>query len=380
MKRFIWIEVEAYEPSKVLLKLFKQNINVLDVQYLKHGLRFQMDASQVKKLKKIVGYRFRKIHESGIYAFFDYFKQKWLIFAGLILFCFFLFLFSHIMVSVQVIHSNKEIRELVTKALDQYGIRKLTLKKDFGEISQIKEQILKDFPDQLEWLEIEVSGMKYVVRIEERIITKQEPKKERCHLIATKSGIVKKMIFSVGDAKVAVNDFVKEGDILVSGELIANEVVTGNVCATGEVFGEVWYTTNVSIPLNYEEKEETGKVRYNLEWSKGSLNHLIFRPRLKNYVDEKKELFSLFGIPISFVKQKEVNVTPKVYTEEEALEKALQLVDEKFNMKLSEKEEILSKNVLKKQVNNSTMEVEVFVSIIEQISGQVEFQENEEEG
>lgn len=380
MNRFVWIEVEAIQSSKVLLKLFKQNINVLEVQYLKHGLRFKMDASQVKKLKKIVGYNFRKVHESGIYALFDYIKKKWLIFSGLILFCCFLFLFSHIIVSVQVIHSNKEIRDLVSKALDQYGIRELTLKKDFQEISKIKEQILKDYPNQLEWLEIEVSGMKYVVRIEERIITVPEPKKERCHLIATKSGIVKKMIFSVGDSKVTLNDFVKEGDILVSGELIANEVITGLVCAEGEVYGEVWYTTNVSIPLNYEEKQETGKVRYNLEWSKGSVNHLIFRPRLKNYVEEKKQLFSFFEIPISFVKQKEVTVTPKVYNEQTALEKALQLVDEKFKMKLGEKEEILSKKVLKKKVNNSTMEVEVFVSVIEQISRQVEFSENKEEG
>ena len=98
MNRFVWIEVEAIQSSKVLLKLFKQNINVLEVQYLKHGLRFKMDASQVKKLKKIVGYNFRKVHESGIYALLDYIKKIWLIFSGLILFCCFLFLFSHIIV------------------------------------------------------------------------------------------------------------------------------------------------------------------------------------------------------------------------------------------------------------------------------------------
>ena len=60
MKRMVWIEVETINPSRVLLKLFKQNINIIESQYTSLGLRFKIDASEVKKLKKIVGYRFQK--------------------------------------------------------------------------------------------------------------------------------------------------------------------------------------------------------------------------------------------------------------------------------------------------------------------------------
>lgn len=380
MKHYIWMEVETTNPSRVVLKLFKQKINVLEVIYLEGAFRFLIDETDRKKLKKIVGYRFVKVRESGIFAWVATLKKKLLIFLGILLFFFFLFFFSHVMVSVQVIHSNKEIRQLVEKALDQYGIRRLTLKKEFHEIEQIKEQILNDYPEQLEWLEIEVSGMKYIVRIEERIITKPEQEKERCHLVATKSAIVKKMIFSLGDAKVAVNDFVKEGDILVSGELLANEEVKGHVCASGNIYGEVWYTTKVSLPMNYETEKKTGKVRWNLEWSNGAVDHLIFRPRLNEYVTEKTSLFSIFGIQFSFLKQHEVIIEENTYTEDEALNQAMKLVDEKFQVKLLENEEIIDKKVLKKTKNNSTMDIEVFVSVIENISRQEEFQEIKEEG
>ena len=42
-------------------------------------------------------------------------------------------------------------------------------------------------------------------------------------------------------------------------------------------------------------------------------------------------------------------------------------------MTLDEKEEIIAKKVLKKEVNNSTMNIEVFVSVLEQIGERQEF-------
>lgn len=380
MNQCFWIKVKTTNHSRVLLKLFKNQIDVLEVKYYEDVLEFKIKIDDYKKLKKIVGYRFRKVSSSGIFGIFAVIKKQWLIYLGILLFLGFIYIFSHVMVSVQVIHSNKEIREMVTNSLSDYGIKRLSIKKDFVEIEEIKKKILDAHPEDLEWMSIEVQGMKYVVRIEERIITNPEEKKSRCHLVATKSSIVKKMLYSLGDAKVSVNDFVKEGDILVSGELIANEVVTGNVCATGDVYGEVWYTSSVHLPLNYEEKKETGKVRWNLSWAKGDVEEFVFRSRLQNYEVEKKHLFTFFGYEISFIRQKEVEIVNHTYNEEEALEKALSLVDEKFQTQMGPFEEITQKKVLKKQVNDSTMDIEVFVSLIEHISRQEEFQEELEEG
>lgn len=380
MKHYIWMEVKTTNESRLLVKLFKAGINVYGITYGNGVIRFQICAEDRKLLKKIPGYTFHKVRDSGLFALLAYFKKRILVLLGIMLFVLFLFLVSHVMVSVQVIHSNKEIRDLVTKSLEDYGIHRLTWKKNFQEIENIKQQILNDYPNQLEWLEIEVSGMKYIVRIEERIITNPDEKKKQCHLIATKSAIVKKMLFSSGEAKVLVNDFVKDGDILISGELIHNEEVKGFVCATGDVYGEVWYTVKVSLPLIYEETEETGKVRWNFGWSKGDLDHIVFRPRVQSYITEKKPLFTLFGIQFSFLKQKEVTITQKTYTEEEAINKALLLVDEKMKQQIDQNDEITTKKVLKKQLNDSTMDIEVFVSVVEKISRQEEFQEIKEEG
>lgn len=380
MNQYLWVEVRDSDESQVLLKLFKSRIEVLEIKRFSTFFQFKIKASDYGKLKKIYRYKFHKVRYDGLFHLWEVFLRKWLIVLGLVVFLIFLFFFSNIMVDVQVIHSNKEIRELVSKALSNYGIERLTFKKSFAEIEQIKQEILNLYPDQLEWLEIEVDGMRYVVRIEERIITVPEEKKSQCHLIATKSAIVRRMAYSAGEAKVSVNDFVKEGDILISGELVANEVVESRVCATGKVYGEVWYTTHVSLPLNYETQKETGKKRWNFMFSKGSKDTYIFRPRMSNYVNEKKHLFTIFGFEFYFVIQKEVSIQEETYSENEAITEALRLVDEKMQQKIYSDEEIIDKKVLKKSMNNSTMNIEVFVSVLENISKQEEFQGELEEG
>lgn len=380
MNHYIWVEVSTIHSSRLILKLFKARIEVLDIQYFTDKIQFKILNQDYKKLKKLVGYRFHKVRDDGFFHLKSVFQKKWFVFLGIFLFFLLLYVFSHVMVQVEVIHSNKEVRELVRNSLEDYGIHKLTWKKSFREIEQIKQNILKSHPNELEWLEIEVVGMKYIVRIEERILTIPSEKKERCHLIASKSALVKKMNYSVGDAKVAVQDYVQEGDILVSGLLEANEAITDQVCATGTVYGEVWYTTRVSLPLQYEVKQETGKKRWNFMVSKGNQDSLLFRPRLEHYENEVRHLFSLFGYEFSFVIQKEVTISSSVYSEEDALQKSLALVDEKFSIKLSKGEEVIEKKVLKKSMNNSTMDIEVFVSVLEVISRQEEFQEIEEEG
>ena len=84
---------------------------------------------------------------------------------------------------------------------------------------------------------------------------------------------------------------------------------------------------------------------------------------------------------VNFVLLSEYEVENKNYkfSEEQALTKALELSNEKIKMKLSEKEHIINQKVLKKDVNNSTMYVEVFTSVEEIISKQENFIEEEKE-
>ena len=131
MKHYLWVEVRKLDYSRVLLKLFKARIEVYETKYLEDAMQIKILASDYGKLKKFGSSHFRKIKADGLFHFKELLRRQWLIVLGLFLFPVLLFVFSHIIVDVQVIHSNKEIRELVKKALSDYGIERLTLKKDF---------------------------------------------------------------------------------------------------------------------------------------------------------------------------------------------------------------------------------------------------------
>ena len=191
--------------------------------------------------------------------------------------------------------------------------------------------------------------------------------------MAKKTGLVTKIEAESGEVVTKKNAYVKKGDILISGTIKKDEETKNYVCATGSVFAEVWYSVKASVPLSYETKEKTGKVRWNIRLKNNGYNDFLFKSRLENYVEEDKNLFTLFKTDIIFAKQFETINKTVTMSEEEAQNKALDLALEKISATLEEKEKIIDKKVLKKEVNNSTMNIEVFVSVLEQIGTRQEF-------
>lgn len=343
IKHYVLVSVKTKDKNKLLLKIYNAGIPVYKIKYYENKVEFETSVQNYIKLKKyLVSYTFRINKNMGMYEVLSKIKKNKVFLINLLLAFLFLFLFSNTIVSVKVIHSKKYIREIVENSLEEYGVTRLSWKKSYKELSEIKEKILKAYPKNLEWLEIEKKGMTYVVRVEERIITEIKEEKDACHIIATKNGVITNVKFNKGQEIKQIGDYVNKGDILISGEIKFNEETKNIVCASGEVLAETWYTTEVKLPLNYAQEKETGKKRYNFSWN----NSKIFRSRLKNYKTTKKELFSFFG--------------NKIYL-------------------LTEKERIISQKVLKNTVNNSTMYVEIFTSVEEIISEQVDFVKEEKE-
>jgi len=376
IKHTVLVSVKSKNKNKLLLRIYSNGINIKRLKYTKDGLEFETSLENYYKLKKyMVSYKFKLKNNTGIYLLFSRIKEKKIFLLNLLLAISLIFIFSNTIVSVKVVHSKKYIREIVEKSLEEYGVTRLSWKKSYKELQSIKEKILEDYPKNLEWLEIEKIGMTYEVRVEERIITEIESDKTACNIVASKGGVITKINFDKGQEVKQVGDYVGEGDILISGDIKFNEESKNTVCATGDVYAEVWYTTEVKLPLNYVKEKNTGKKRYNF-----SVNDTkIFRSRLKKYKTDKKKIFSIFGYDFYLLTEKEVILKSYKYNEKEALKKALELSNQKIMLKLDKNERIINQKVLKNSINNSTMYVEVFTSVEENISKQVDFVKEEKE-
>ena len=369
MSDYIWVEVETNNYSRFLLKCQSLNINIYKV-IEKDNLLIKILYKDFNKLNKIWFIKCHIISYEGKRKIKNILLLNRVFIIGLVYGIVMCYIASNVIVNVKVIHSDKDIRELVTSLLYEKGIKKNSFRKSYGELEEIKKDILLNNKDKLEWLEIERIGMNYIVHIEERKLNDIHSSKTNCDIIAKKDGLIKKIIYSKGESLVNVNDYVKKGDTLITGTIKKDEEIKGSVCATGKVLAESWYNVSLRIPIEEEIKNTTGKVRYNLKIKNDKINTFIFKSRLNNYIEDNKKIITLFGTDLYFTKQKETTNTTRTLSEEEIINKALSLTDEKMKAILQDTDEIKLKKVLKKTKNDSTMDIDVFVITMEEIGEQ----------
>ena len=187
---------------------------------------------------------------------------------------------------------------------------------------------------------------------------------------------------SCGEIVKKINDYVKKGDIIISGNINKGEEVKNTVAAKGNVYAEVWYTVDVEMPLVYKEEYKTGKSKRTLTFSifDSSYSLFDFFP-YKNKSVEENVIFknNVLPIKLSFNKEYELRVIDEVYTYDEAITKAIDLARDKLKMKLSKDEKILYEKKLKTTQNNSTILVTVFFKVYENITGYEEILEVKED-
>lgn len=368
MKHYLTVRIKTKKKSNILLKLNKINVNIKNIIYQKEYLIFDILEEDIKRVKKyLVSDNIEIISDTGIYRIKKELKKNMLLIIGFVFAILIFGIMSNIVVRVNVIHESSKIRNLLYEALEERGVKKLTFKKSYQEYENIITDIKNNYKDQIEWLEIEVIGMVINVRVEERIVNTYNKEYNYCHIVAKKAGIVKNILTEKGVAIAQINDYVYKGEILITGEIKLNEEVKNNVCASGQVFAEVWYNAHVSLPLSYEKSKKTGKMRYNLMLKNAKEEHVILKSRVKKALVENVLLFKIGKFQFYLQKEYEVEVSYEKYQEKEAIQKAIDIIYEKLAIKGIEKRDKIEEKVLKKNVNNGTLDIDMFIAVKEQI-------------
>ena len=98
----------------------------------------------------------------------------------------------------------------------------------------------------------------------------------------------------------------------------------------------------------------------------------ILKNRFTNFNSSLKNIFHIFDFNLYLETQNETEKIVKTYTEEEAINVGINKAISSIEITLGEFDEIIDKKVLKKYVNNSTMDMEVFIIVKELISAEKE--------
>lgn len=353
--------------DRFIKKCIDNNINLYNIEYTKDCLLVTIRESDYKNLKKLNYYSKIKIKGYlGKKKYLSLLKSNLIHLFMLIIFITLIYLYSNVVISVEVKHENKEIIKKVEKILKEKDIKILTIKKDNNTLNKISDEILANNRDFLDFISITNKGMKYIVNIEERILIDKPEELERCHIIATKSGVITSITSKKGIALIEKGNLVKKGDILISGEIILNDEIKDNTCAEGEVIANTWYKINVKYPLTEIKIEYTKREKINIK----ILNKYL-KKKLYSTFDEEK-IFKIGNI--SLVKQKETKENSITLSEYDAKNKAIKEAEKKLLESLPESVTIIDKKVLKETINNSTIELELFISVEEPIGELIEYE------
>ncbi|RYG74730.1 sporulation protein YqfD [Lentibacillus lipolyticus] len=390
---YVTVRVEGRYPELFFQKCAEQGIIAWGIQKKSETTcvgNFKLqDISGLRKLKWGTNYKLAFTSRRGLPFLMRRFMKRKEVLLALALSVLLIFCLSNIIWEVKITNVPKDLEEKISKQLDEYGIHRGSWTFTLEPPSEIQQQLMNDIPELL-WIGVQQKGTTYVLEgVEKTIVEEEEEEVDGPrNLVASKKGVIEKMYVSKGQPKVRVNDFVKEGDVLVSGKLPNSDEENADgkedekkeeshelTAAEGEVLAKTWYETEVTVPLSASTELLTGekKTKYHLKISSFELPIWGFGDpdfeKVHRERNEKDLFFFKWKLPVTFV---ETIVSEKKQqqgkrSKEEAIDIGIRQAKKELLLKLGPDAEITSENVLQQTTENGKVKLILYMVAEENI-------------
>lgn len=344
------------------------------------------DVKLIKKIRRQRKYKIKFIDKKGYPFLLKRLTKRKEIVTAFLVSMLFIIVLSNIVWDVKITGVSKEVEAKVNdelKELHIYPGRWLFL---IDDPSIIQQKLLNDIPELL-WVGVHKKGTTLNFEgVEKTIVNKQENNQPR-HLIASANGVITSMYVPKGLPKVKVNDYVKQGDLLVSGIVDVSEEDENDdtekdankkletVISEGEIRANTWYNIAVTIPLKSNHEVITGnkEQRYAIQigdfrvpiWGFGQLGFKDI------HTDETEHSIYLFKweLPLKVIK---TIFSEKVYNERERTKKdAINLgvmqAKKELQLQLGPDIKILSEKILHETIENGKVSLNLYFTVDQNI-------------
>lgn len=370
MKNFVKLTVKGKNPLYFLERLYKEKIDHEVLKSSSSMLIIKVSDTQYHKINKMVtSYEIKVIGHHGFKNIYYRFKNNLIELFALITFLLTILFLSCLVFDIKIVTSNQQLTRAIKSYNDKIGFKRWAL---VFNVERFELSILEKFNDQIEWMEIEKHGTKYIINIEERKINPIITKKAPANIVASKNAVVKKITALSGDIVVVNNQYVNKGDVLVSGVIRHNEKEKARINANAVVYGEVWVSGEIYIPFVFQE---TKFYESKQTWSINLLSRKIYifsKPYNKNKVTIIKQIKHPI-LPLGFSLNRNQKYKESIYffNVKEAIIYGNRIIDQKIISQLKDGEYIISKKQLKQKQIDSKMYIEVFYKLYQRIDRKV---------
>lgn len=384
LDKIVKIKVSGRNVYRFIDRLIKDKVYIYDLKIINIKnviIKISYDDYLILKDKKSI-YDIDLLDVYGKLKIKKYFKEHYVFIIFLIIGYVVLMFLSNFIFDIEVVHANFEIRELVYRELRKNGIEKYIFRKSYQELENIEKNILDNNKTKIEWIEINRSGTKYIVRVEERKIDKGEERFEYQDIVSSKSGIITKVLAKSGEIIKNTNDYIKGGEVVISGNITLPDGSSVLSRASGKVYAEVWYLVDVSYPYIYREEILTGRAKevFLIKFLNKRISLFDFS-KFNTFKKSDRILFGDIFKFLSFIKEKqyEMIVIDEFYTKEEVVVKAVERAVTRVNDTLREDEQIIKYRILSTYYDESKVNLKIFFSVNEEVSEVRKIDNNEVE-
>lgn len=374
---YLEIKVEGYFIEKFINNCLKSNIFLWNIKRKRTTIMTcnigVKDFKNIRKILKQTKCRIKIEKKKGLpFTFNKYRKRK--IFALLIFIILIIIaILSNFVWNIQIEGTEKISKDELIQTLKEEGLSIGKFKPGI-ETREIINKVRLD-RDDIAWIGIEITGTNAIVKVVE---AEEKPEivdeDEYCNIVATKDGVVTKIMAQNGTPLVKNGDLIKKGTVLIGGWLEGKYTGTRYVHSNGQVEAKVWYTQKERVYLKETKKEDTGEAqdKYSVNINNFIINFNKRVSKFENYdtIEEAKKikLFSNFYLPIELVKTtyKEYKVVEIAHTLEEAKTIGIERAKDKLNAQIENTNNITDEQVNIKEETNF-VDVEVVYEVKENI-------------
>ncbi|MDA8352233.1 MAG: sporulation protein YqfD [Firmicutes bacterium] len=386
VKGTLQMELTGPELARFINEAVREQLEISQITWIsEEKIRLSIpvpDYFRIKPVLKRTGTKGRILSKKGLPFWLMRLRKRQFFLWGLLLFFVLLYLLTSVLWSVEVEGNETVPTKEIVRLLKKEGVFVGQLKHRIPDNEEIQYRLQAQLP-QVSWVGFRVEGTRATVTVVEkkRVDEREQGEKDGpVNLVAKRAAMIYDMNVVRGRPVVEVNDSVKKGQLLVSGRYgNPDDPDSGKLAgAKGKVFGEVWYESKVTVPLQQKRKVYTGRretARFPFLASRVVRLPFLFPETFSRYetIQQVHTLrFRDWELPFGWVEEERLEMEWVSYklTAKEAIQLGKERAREDLLLKLGKDGRILGEKVLHPHVERGKVVMKIHFDVVENIAVQ----------
>lgn len=357
------VEVNILKPERLLNILWNENIDVINVKRIDVAtIRVTIDYNDYNVLTDVVkrlNGKSKVIGSTGILFFIGKLKSKLFLAIGGGIFIALLLYFSTYVWSIEITTKKNVSPYELRQQLYEIGI-KPGISKNKIDVKDVEKK-LEDVNSDVLWLRARIEGSTLKIFIEEKVNPPEVKEEKQGNLVAKMDGEVSRVYAFSGRSAVHVGDMVKAGDIVIEG-INGKEEDPYEVVPEGVVMANTFYEKSMTTKVEGTELKRSGEKDSDI-YVEVFGKKIYLKKAIKDF--EEYDKIEESGKIIKKANYFEKREFPVTYTKEEAIDSAVNELEESLYNNLTREAKVVDRIISTKDSSDGNIIVNV-VFVVEQ--------------